>query len=133
MSRVPEVPSALAIVAVVAAVAAAAAAVGPRRPVDFVDKVAAGTVAAAVVVAAVVSPCPSICKSGPGTQTQNVPTGGQRCPGTCSPRSSGRLLFCFCGLRCWFLLDLLETGIEGSCGLVKLGMLLLCGITELPS
>ena len=56
-----EVPSALDVVA--AAVVATAAAAGPRRPVEFVGRVAAGTVAAvaaAVVVAAVgeVSPCP---------------------------------------------------------------------------
>ena len=49
-----------AVVAAVVVAAAAAASVGPRRPVEFVGKVAAGTVAAvaaAVVTVAVVLPC----------------------------------------------------------------------------
>ena len=61
MSRVAEVPSALTVVAMEAAAVVAAdvvaAAVGPKSPVEFVGKLAVGTVVA-VVAAAVVSPCP---------------------------------------------------------------------------
>ena len=36
-----------------------------------------------------------------------------------------------CGIRCCHLLDLLEGGIDGSCCLCQLGLLLLCSITGL--
>ncbi len=91
VSRVAEVPCALAVVAAAVVVVVAAAAAGPTKAVELASKVAAETITA-VVTAAVVSPCTS--KSGPGTQIQSHPRGGQRCPGTCTQGSAGSLLFC---------------------------------------
>ncbi len=128
-SRVAEVPSALAVVAA-AVVAVAAAGADQTAAVEVAGKLSAGTVAAvAAVVAATaaVSHVSVLPDEDESLELRVVPQvvwdilelDAQEVLEAGSPVS---------GLLCYILLNLGESGIQGSCGLVQLALLLLCGL-----
>ncbi len=129
MSRVAEAPSASAVVAAAVVAVAAAAGLDPKSAVEVAEMLAAGTVPLCwlLLLSCHVSVHPD---EGEALELEVVPQvvwyvlelDAQEVLKTCPPVRV---------LRCYICLTLGEHGIEGSCGLVKLALLLLCGLAEL--